>query len=617
MECFQICSADRSIREVVIAEPSLQSLKSAAFLLIKKPIVSILLESSGCRVSSDIVLKHFKNEMLMFLTCNEVWTSAGPSLLQEESLRETTEENDQQKLAELDQAAEVDNDLDLKPTTELIEVMIPDDDSSEITSDATEPVAETSQLPAAVQAEKIPDLPIQPIPVQQVPESSKKATVAAVQPTVEDSGSAPKSTDAEEEGGNPAEVETPEPPTKSTTAAVEPAVEEPGSSRKLTTAAEESDEQMLNSSSTTDDSDSNASPADSSKPASSAGKKQPAQLKTISRKSSICMKFDHFKVNWKKLDDGVTKRLNEKDSLARKQETHISNYIVSKKDRLLVVNMVVDQLRQVDTVISACVMEAVAKKIIETFFCFQFNDDDGVQDLNRGWSTLKSHLIDRNNYLNRPKRPNQTTITAKEAKQMRNTHAGTNPNYWSLRTAECDNSIKSKLKRDDPNVLTDTVLQNSLGFIRHILDQKIPLLDIVKEWPVIRRRKLVEFHFYQATGVNLMDLSTYFNAKRNNILCYANQIKANSELDESSSDFDYFSFICRCLGEQINNICVQKEIWEIDSLYIMFLLKAPGSPKERLRSCWVYKICLVYFLFTILCILKVTQKCWNLFSNTF
>lgn len=237
MECFQICSADRSIREVVIAEPTLQSLKKAAFLLIKKPIVSILLESSGCRVSSDMVLKHFKNEMLMVLTCKEAWTSAGANLLQEESLRETTEKSDQQEHAEFNAAAEADHVLDHKPTTELVEVMIPDDELTDTTTDATEPAVETLQPPATVQEkEDIPDAPTQPItrPVQQkmkAPESSTKSSSAADKPTVELPGSSTRSTDSGEEVRDTATVLQPEvePPTKPTTAAVEPTEEEPGS----------------------------------------------------------------------------------------------------------------------------------------------------------------------------------------------------------------------------------------------------------------------------------------------------------------------------------------------------------------------------------------------------
>lgn len=519
MEIFQICSANRNIREVVVAEPTMHGLKKAAFALLKKPILNILLESSGCKVSSDVVLQHVKNELLMVLSCHEVWTAPIQEVfVKENEMQHETTGNEEDSQRAVDQSAvvaeitkqenttsqalievliphhgtetqvvteegrfeeditRIDEAADNEPSNTLIEVLIPDEDSDDI---ATENVAELDS-----------DAPLPPSTSAEKSEMVSQRTTLSAEP----SGSAGKNS------------ELPEVAAKSP-------------KRKLS---------------------------------------PPPKL--FKKRSSICMKFDNFKINWIKLDDAVNNRLNELDKLARNKEVNFSRSRVMKHDRLFIINMVVDQLRHIDYNISACVMEMAAKQIIDKFNCFQFVDDDGVQDLNRGWLTLKSFLIDRNNYLNRPKRPDQRSVTAKEAKQMRNVHAGTKESYWAQETPDCDATIISTLKRDDPTLLIDEIMIKSIGFIRYIIGQEKSLSQIMSDWPILRRRKLMEFHFLQATGVHLTDLATYFRAKRNNILMYSQNNKKNAKLDEQSSDFEYFSFICDALKENISDICQAKEL---------------------------------------------------------
>lgn len=45
--------------------------------MLQKPILSLVLEASGCRVSSDAVLNYIKNDdLIMVLSINEMWSAA-------------------------------------------------------------------------------------------------------------------------------------------------------------------------------------------------------------------------------------------------------------------------------------------------------------------------------------------------------------------------------------------------------------------------------------------------------------------------------------------------------------------------------------------------------------
>lgn len=128
MEIFQICSANRNIREVVVAEPTMHGLKKAAFALLKKPILNILLESSGCKVSSDVVLQHVKNELLMVLSCHEVWTAPIQEVfVKENEMQHETTGNEEDSQRAVDQSAVVVEITKQENTTSqaLIEVLIP------------------------------------------------------------------------------------------------------------------------------------------------------------------------------------------------------------------------------------------------------------------------------------------------------------------------------------------------------------------------------------------------------------------------------------------------------------------------------------------------------------
>uniref|UniRef100_A0A8D8NC24 (northern house mosquito) hypothetical protein n=2 Tax=Culex pipiens TaxID=7175 RepID=A0A8D8NC24_CULPI len=136
MELFNICSADRKIREVVAAEPTILGLKKAAFQLLKKPILALVMEASGFKVSNDQVLKLIKHNIVMVLTLNEIWTEAEV----EHSTLGCVQQQQQTK-TEARVTEQSDNE-------ELVDVIVPDEEFDETDENENLSLQNTSELQA-------------------------------------------------------------------------------------------------------------------------------------------------------------------------------------------------------------------------------------------------------------------------------------------------------------------------------------------------------------------------------------------------------------------------------------------------------------------------------------
>ncbi|XP_062549837.1 uncharacterized protein LOC134214494 isoform X2 [Armigeres subalbatus] len=117
----------------------------------------------------------------------------------------------------------------------------------------------------------------------------------------------------------------------------------------------------------------------------------------------------------------------------------------------------------------------------------------------------------------------------------------------------------AKLRRDEPTLLTDEFLVESQGFVRSRMDQKRDLALIMSEFPVFRRRRLLNHHFKEATGTDIEMLRKYFNSKKSKIILYSTTQKLN-KLSEKPSDRDVFYFLAKLLDETLDDLILKKEI---------------------------------------------------------
>lgn len=284
-----------------------------------------------------------------------------------------------------------------------------------------------------------------------------------------------------------------------------------------------------------------------------------AGIQIAKRVVSNDMKFRSFEIKWDKLSDTTLSKL---DKLQEYSLKHPSSSIprmmrLTKTETCGLVNCIVDQLRIIDTNIHANIMETVAKDMLRKYPCLEIIDDDGYGD-GLSYVVFKHKLINHNSYLNRFKQPDRQPVM--NTNKTRNVRAGTIKEYWTKTSNECAKEVLAKLRRDEPGLLSDGCLESSQSYIRYRLNEQSDLKALLLELPVLRRRKLLYYHFKQATGIDIDSLRKFFYAKRAKIIEYSSAVRKPGKLLETCSDIDVFQFLASMVGENLEPLILKKEV---------------------------------------------------------
>lgn len=296
-------------------------------------------------------------------------------------------------------------------------------------------------------------------------------------------------------------------------------------------------------------------------------KRAPEEEVNVSKSSkkfaSSELKFQCFQIKWSKIGDSIVNRLQDLQKFRNENPGKCAprNLQLSKTDWAGITNSVVDQMRVIDNEIKASVMEKVAKDIIGKYPCLSVLDDDGFGS-GKDYVAIKHKMLNRNCYLNRFKdeaeQPSSTPKTGIGRK--RNVRAGTSKEYWKKSSKECTKDVLSTLARDEPGLLTQEFLESSQSYVRYRLDEDKPLKDVLADFPVLRRKHLLDYHFESATGVAAEAMAQYFTAKRSKLVEYANTGRKTNNLSEAASDVDIIRFLCDLLGENVDDVIISKEV---------------------------------------------------------
>ncbi|XP_055610018.1 uncharacterized protein LOC129756966 [Uranotaenia lowii] len=272
-------------------------------------------------------------------------------------------------------------------------------------------------------------------------------------------------------------------------------------------------------------------------------------------------KFRKFRVNWEKIGGTILKKLSAlHEHRTKNPESAIPRELhFTKQNWTSLVQSVIDQMIIIDKKPSATVLGEVAKSILLEYPCLGFTDDDGFERL-LGYIPLKQKLISRRNYLLRfvNEQPHQRASTRKSTN--RNLRAGTLTEYWQMSSNSCSKEVLSTLQRNDSELLSDDFLVASQPYVRFILDESKPVLEIMSQFPVMKQKKLLSFHFERATGVPSDSMHKYFTAKRCKIIDYSKTKKKFQSLDDDATDLQIIDFICGRLGERISDLIIAKEM---------------------------------------------------------
>ncbi|EAT33706.1 AAEL014020-PA [Aedes aegypti] len=285
-------------------------------------------------------------------------------------------------------------------------------------------------------------------------------------------------------------------------------------------------------------------------------------FKSSKKFASSELKFRYFQINWCKISDNTISRLNELQKYRNENTDKCAprQLQLSKTDWSNITNSVVDQMRSVDTEIKASVMEKVAKDILDKYPCLNVLDDDGFGS-GKDYVAVKHKMLNRNSYLNRFKEDqDQPTPSKMKDRQSRNVRAGTNKEYWKQTNNECTKDMLSSLSRNETELLTQEFLQASQSYVRYRFDENKPLKEVVADFPVLRRKCLLDYHFECATGVAAGSMEKYFAAKRQKLIEFSKSGRKTTPLTVTASDVDIIQFLCSLLGEKCEDVIVSKEI---------------------------------------------------------
>ncbi|XP_058821720.1 uncharacterized protein LOC131683615 isoform X2 [Topomyia yanbarensis] len=285
-------------------------------------------------------------------------------------------------------------------------------------------------------------------------------------------------------------------------------------------------------------------------------------LKSSKKFASSELKFQSFQINWNKISDNIHIRLQDLQKFRSENPNKCAprSLQLSKTEWSGITSSVVDQLRAIDTEIQASVMEKVAKDIFEKYPCLIILDDDGY-DTGIGYGWIKQKMLNRNSYLNRFKNESDESVPTKiDVRQNRNVRAGTNKEYWEKSSKECTKYILSTLARNEPELLTPEFLKASQSYVRYLFDDDKQLKDVLTDFPVLRRKCILNYHFECATGASVKYLEHYFTTKRSKLIDYSKTNRKFTHLDTTASDVDIFRFLCSLLGEKLDDVIILKEI---------------------------------------------------------
>ena len=191
-----------------------------------------------------------------------------------------------------------------------------------------------------------------------------------------------------------------------------------------------------------------------------------------------------------------------------------------------VVRIIVQSMRSISTNIPANAFEIVGRKLVDQYpKIFQDVDDSGAV-LGKGTHTITKKLIDRNNYLNRPK-----SSSSEGTPKNKKCRHSTKPRCLNFEPVEERSSQSSTTDQQKLNLyLTDKLiddeffilLESSFETIRQFLGDYEKLSNVLIHWPILFKSEAIMWHFHKLTNIDLNLLGNTLVEKSSLILAIVN-----------------------------------------------------------------------------------------------
>lgn len=265
------------------------------------------------------------------------------------------------------------------------------------------------------------------------------------------------------------------------------------------------------------------------------------QTKTTKEKhgSSEMYNLANFRVDWNAISRDIVEELHK----CHEKKMNLNNNVYNR-----LTSQIVEQIREVSTVISSKVFGKVAFSASKKFPILQ--DTDGVGNLiGEGSFSFAEKLRAHNNYIQRVLRGKQTT-TQKVPKGK--SFAGVDSNYLKSGNCICDKNDIAALQRSSCENVDEELLERTRSFIRFKLDNT-SVVTLVKDLPIIRSNKLLSHHFKAATNIDPSNFNKTFIETRDKLIKATKKSRKHKDA-ESYSDTEVFVRISEYLREDFENM---------------------------------------------------------------
>lgn len=239
--------------------------------------------------------------------------------------------------------------------------------------------------------------------------------------------------------------------------------------------------------------------------------------------------------------------------------------------KTFVIQTIVNKMREIKDHIPASAIHIIAQKIIDKFpVMFKDIDEDGIV-IGDGSHTLFRKIQDRNNYLNRQKRPKEQESAIKNKRRRVAERAGCTS--WSPKIDD-EYEPQEMLNCTDPQ-LRDKIDKCFAQQRNFILDN--PKIDAIKTaWPILLTKEGTFCHFEKLTSSNA---KSFMNATAEKYDKFEKlSVLSKYELDKSKPKaFQIFLLITNQLKESASTFYKELEV-------IIFFVVIPLLINLKLRK---------------------------------
>ncbi|XP_058449284.1 uncharacterized protein LOC131429251 [Malaya genurostris] len=268
--------------------------------------------------------------------------------------------------------------------------------------------------------------------------------------------------------------------------------------------------------------------------------------KTSRIDASTTLLLSQFEIDWSIIPFDIISQLE-----------NTTESVLNETDYNRFVDHIVGQTRNITTSTPLSVYRQIAQVIVNKYNFFIDVDDDGII-IGNGCSSLIEKLKNRNSYLNRAHKSGHHNKNLKLGDDpMRQCRIGIRDNYYFTGEPHVPKSCLQKLLKNigwDMDLLT-----SSKSYIRFKMDSS-SINDLMDNFPILRRKAFLEYHFFEATGVEAENFKNNFLEKRDRIISLSQTYRNKSlHIQNSADDKSVFSGIARLLKEELTEIIHEVE----------------------------------------------------------